>query len=296
MYMSDSDFKIVQSLVGSDITKENLRYVDFYISEKLSIFIPSIGFCEYAIRPHHCHPAYSFIILFSDEQKLITPTVSIPYDHYIVTCISPEIPHEEKISDEFNRYIALFIDKDFFHSIFSMYSSNKFSYYSWNTFTINKNIMFFINKFMSEYEDKSYGSENILNSLSKIITNELIRCTLKLENKRADKHLEYDSIQYVVDYINQHFSEKITVESLCKLINMSESNFNKSFKKQTDSSPIEYLINIRLKKAKKFLRESNFSITDISLKCGFYSASHFSSCFMKQLGITPSEYKKIFNK
>ena len=82
---------------------------------------------------------------------------------------------------------------------------------------------------------------------------------------------------------------------MCSLVNMSESNFNKLFKKQTNFSPIEYLINVRLKKAKKYLRETNYIITDIALKCGFYSASHFSSCFMKQLGITPSDYKKLFD-
>lgn len=295
MYMSDSDFKIVQSLVGADITKENLRCVDFYISEKLSIFIPSIGFCEYAIKPHHKHPSYSFIILFSDEQKLITPTILIPHNHYLVTCISPEIPHEEKISDEFNRYIALFIDKDFFDSILSIYSPKKTPKYLWDTFTIHKNIIFYINKFMSEYENKNYGSTSMLNSLSEIITNEIIRCTLSVDDKHLDKSLEDNSIQYIIDYINQHFSEKITVKFLCSLVNMSESNFNKLFKKQTNFSPIEYLINVRLKKAKKYLRETNYIITDIALKCGFYSASHFSSCFMKQLGTTPSDYKKLFD-
>ncbi len=296
MYMSDSDLKVVQSLVGSDITKENLRYVDFYISEKLSIFIPSIGFCEYAIKPNHSHPSYSFIILFSDNQKLVTPTISIPSDHYMVTCISPEIPHEEKISDDFNRYIALFIDKDFFNSILSLYTPKSSPNYLWDTFAINKNIMVYINKFMSEYEDKNYGSNNMLLSLSEIITNELIRCTLNLDNKYPDKSLEDNSIQCIIDYINHHFSEKITVKSLCNLVNMSESNFNKLFKKQISSSPIEYLINLRLKKAKKFLRETNYTITDIAIRCGFYSASHFSSCFMKQLGITPSDYKKLFDK
>lgn len=295
MYMSDSDFKIVRSLVGSDITKENLRYVDFYISENLSIFIPSIGFCEYAIKPHHCHPSYSFIILFSDDQKLITPTISVPPDHYLVTCISPKIPHEEKISDDFNRYIALFIDKDFFNTILSVYNQKRSPNYLWDTFAIHKNIIFYINNFMSEYENKNYGSTNMLNSLSEIITNEIIRCTLSLDSKYLDNSLEDNSIQYIIDYINQHFSEKITVKFLCSLINMSESNFNKLFKKQTSFSPIEYLINVRLKKAKKYLRETNYIITDIALKCGFYSASHFSSCFMKQLGITPSDYKKLFD-
>jgi len=292
--INEQDFKIIQSLVGQEITQENLKFVDFYISEKLSIFIPSIGFCEYAIKPNHTHPAYSFTIFFSDEQKIVNSDIDIPNDHYLITCMSPEIPHEEKVSDSFNRYIAVFIDKDFFNFNLSMYMCEEAPYYFWDTFTIHKNILFFINKFMTEYEEKNYGSSNMLNSLSEIITNELIRCTLEM--KQPDySHLKTNDIHSIVHYINQHFSEKITTYSLCKLINMSESNFNKLFKKEVGSSPIDYLINIRLKKARKFLRETNYPITDIALKCGFYSPSHFSSCFVKQFGITPSDYKKLFN-
>ena len=96
--------------------------------------------------------------------------------------------------------------------------------------------------------------------------------------------------------MEQHFSEKITVDTLAQLSNMSQSNFNRLFKKEMNISPIEYLINLRLRKAKKYLSEMSNSISDIALKCGFYSASYFSSCFYKQFNLSPSEYQKIFNR
>ena len=49
------------------------------------------------------------------------------------------------------------------------------------------------------------------------------------------------------------------------------------------------------KKAKKFLRNTDYSITDISMKCGFYSVSHFSSCFMSAVNLSPTEYQTLFN-
>lgn len=50
----------IKSLVG-DISFENLKYVDYSVTEKFGIFVPSTGFCEYAITPNHTHPAYMII-------------------------------------------------------------------------------------------------------------------------------------------------------------------------------------------------------------------------------------------
>ena len=294
MNINKHDMKNIQNLVG-DITEDNLKYVDAYICDKLGIFIPSIGFCEYAIKPNHTHPSYSFIIFFSENQNMIDVKIKVPSNYYLISAMSPETCHEEEKSDTFNRYIAIFIDKDFFDNQYAIYDSNKPQNYFWDQFIIKKDVMSFIKKFMSEYEENSLGKDNLLNNLSMIITHELIRSILNLETIK-DIVIKKDEIQITINYMNQHFGEKITIESLSKLANMSESNFNRIFKKETGISPIEYLINVRIKKAKKFLREKTNTITEISINCGFYSISHFSSCFMKQLGMSPSDYQSLFNK
>jgi AraC-like DNA-binding protein len=294
MSLNKQDIKNIQNLVGN-ITEDNLKYVDAYISEKLGIFIPSVGFCEYAIKPNHTHPSYSFIIFFSENQNMIAVNVEVPSNCYLISAMSPEICHEEEKSDTFNRYIAIFIDKDLFDNQYAIYDLNKPKNYLWNQFIIRKDILSFIKKFMSEYEESSLGKEEILHSLSIIITHELIRSILNLQTVR-DIVIKKDEIQTSINYMNQYFGEKITIESLSKLANMSESNFNRIFKKETGISPIDYLINVRIKKSKKFLREKTNTITEISMNCGFYSLSHFSSCFTKQLGMSPSDYQNLFNK
>ena len=295
MNLTEQDMENIKNLVGEDITSDNLKYVDAYVCDKLGIFIPSIGFCEYAIKPNHTHPSYSFIIFFSENQNMIDVKIKVPSNHYLISAMSPETCHEEEKSDTFNHYIAILIDKDFFDSQYAVYDSNKPRNYFWDQFIIKKDVMSFIKKFMSEYEENSLGKDKLLNSLSMIITHELIRSILNLETIK-DIVIKKDEIQITINYMNQHFGEKITIESLSKLANMSESNFNRIFKKETGISPIEYLINVRIKKAKKFLREKTNTITEISINCGFYSISHFSSCFMKQLGMSPSDYQSLFNK
>lgn len=101
MNLTVQDMKNIQSLVGSSITESNLKHVDVYISEKLGIFIPSTGFCEYAIKYNHTHPSYSFIIFFSENQNIIDLKTQVPENYYLISAMSPEIGPEEKITIEF---------------------------------------------------------------------------------------------------------------------------------------------------------------------------------------------------
>lgn len=167
--------------------------------------------------------------------------------------------------------------------------------YFWSQFTISKNIINYIKNFMTEYEDNYDNCSEMLDILSILITNEIIRALLKIQNNNHHDKISSNEIQTAIDYMNTNFSEKITLKTLCNIINMSESNFNKTFREQTGISPIKYLINLRIKKAKKFLRNTDFSITDVSMKCGFYSVSHFSSCFMNSVSLSPTEYQNLFN-
>lgn len=69
MNLTVQDMKNIQNLVGNSITEGNLKHVDVYVSKNLGIFIPSTGFCEYAIKHNHTHPSYSFIV-FSLKIKI----------------------------------------------------------------------------------------------------------------------------------------------------------------------------------------------------------------------------------
>ena len=78
-------------------------------------------------------------------------------------------------------------------------------------------------------------------------------------------------------YIEEHFNENITVSQLAQLGHMSDSNFNRMFKKETAQTPIEYLIIIRVQKSKTLLRRKDIPITEIAMRCGFGSSAHFAN-------------------
>lgn len=77
-----------------------------------------------------------------------------------------------------------------------------------------------------------------------------------------------------LNYIHRNFEEKITVELLAKMQNMSRATYIRQFERVCGCSPHRYITDYRIKKAKEYLKNGNKSITEIAQICGFYDASH----------------------
>ena len=97
-----------------------------------------------------------------------------------------------------------------------------------------------------------------------------------------------------VDYIMSHYTEHIEIEKLAKLMCLSLSSFERQFKKYFNETPLKYLIRIRLEAACQLLVSTDISISEISMRMGFYDQSHFSRNFFKFVGIYPSQYRKEY--
>lgn len=97
----------------------------------------------------------------------------------------------------------------------------------------------------------------------------------------------------IIDYFEEHYCEKISLEHIAENMYLSPFYISKIFKSETGDTPIRYLINIRLEKAKQLLEDGHRrSIQEIAAMVGYDDAYHFSKLFKKRYGITPSEAKK----
>ncbi len=95
-----------------------------------------------------------------------------------------------------------------------------------------------------------------------------------------------------IDYIENNLSSEITNLLLSEKCHLSEEHFRKQFKKFYGISPGQYIINLRIGKAKQLLSEGFIKISAIAEQCGFSNPYHFCRLFKQKTGITPSEYMK----
>jgi len=100
-------------------------------------------------------------------------------------------------------------------------------------------------------------------------------------------------IKKIINYINQNLEKDISLNQIAEQFNISKYYLCRYFKKKTGFTVIEFINNSRIIKAQKLLINSNLRITDIGIKVGFNSLSHFERTFKKINGITPSQYRNI---
>lgn len=212
--MDQSVLQQISKLVGP-ITEYQLRYVECAVYDNIGLFIPSIGQCCYAVTPQHTHPAYSLIIAL-DPDSLVSPKGINPGpDQYGCTAMSPEIPHQEEQSDDFIRYVAVQIQKNFFEKIWKSYTSKPCGPFVWTPFVVSQSIMHSVKEFFAEFNAHQSGYTEVLNALSVFITHTLIRAMLN-RSVSVEGFSQRLEIQNAVEIMHAHFGEKTLSFATCK--------------------------------------------------------------------------------
>ena len=107
-----------------------------------------------------------------------------------------------------------------------------------------------------------------------------------------ERKFEKESIAKASLYIASNYFSQISNKELADFTNLSLSHFLKLFKECNGTTPQNYLISCRIENAKRLLTETDYSIRHIAESVGFADALYFSKVFKKNVGLTPSEYKK----
>lgn len=103
-------------------------------------------------------------------------------------------------------------------------------------------------------------------------------------------------LHFVLHYINEHLTENISVDTLCRKAYLSRNVFFKWFKDQFGITPLQYINRERLKLAKQLLADRNNSVNQVSMQCGFNDTNYFIRLFKSAEGVTPGTYQLICSK
>jgi len=100
------------------------------------------------------------------------------------------------------------------------------------------------------------------------------------------------SLRRVIDYIEADLSRAFRIEELAKVAGVSSRHFIRAFRESAGQTPLRYVYDLRLERAKEFLLDSRRTATEVALNCGFSHAQHFSTAFKKATGLTPSDFRR----
>ncbi|BAY85326.1 transcriptional regulator [Calothrix parasitica NIES-267] len=99
-------------------------------------------------------------------------------------------------------------------------------------------------------------------------------------------------LQQVIDYINTHLDQNISLTDIAKVATISQSHFARLFKQSMGITPHQYLTQQRVERAKNLLHKRQIPIADIAFQCGFANQTHLTKRFRQLIGITPKAYQK----
>lgn len=114
-----------------------------------------------------------------------------------------------------------------------------------------------------------------------------------LENSRTEKQ---EIALRAIAYMQVHYNEQITLETIAENCGLSPSYFSRKFKEQTGENYIETLADIRIREAQKLLSTTNLPVMEIVEKVGYCDEKHFRKLFLKHAGVTPTAYRKSIRR
>jgi transcriptional regulator GlxA family with amidase domain len=101
-----------------------------------------------------------------------------------------------------------------------------------------------------------------------------------------------ERVEVARQYLHEHAAEPVTLATLSRVAALSPFYLVRVFKAHVGVPPYRYLTSLRVARARTLLESSSLSVTQVAHRCGFGSASHFSTVFRSHTGLSPTEYRQ----
>lgn len=240
---------------------------------------------------NHTHHFTELLCITKGKGTFIFSKKEVPVKEHDIIIINPNVEHTERSSaDHPLEYIALGIKGLTFLS-----PEDPSLQVTFFNFKQEQEVyLFYLQQLIEEVESQRENYELVIQNILEILLHKMMRKKhFKLEitsNQKISK-----DIAFIKNYIKQHFREKINLDILAEVGHINKYYLSHSFKKSVGISPIEYLIQTRIRESKILLETTNYPISAISNIIGFSSQSFFAQSFKRVTNLSPSQYRKAKN-
>lgn len=222
------------------------------------------------------------IFVNSNYLHMSNPCADSPEAAMFAVVFSPSLIAASGQSILYDKYILPIISNMAFQSLPLSPSA------SWQ-----KNILENLKKIYQLDHTMPYGYELSIHNLICEIWRTMLMNGIPLSERVSKSDIsKQNRLKTMMLYIQRHFAEPMTLQEIAASANISKSTCNRCFMDCMGIAPFDYLKEYRLEKAMQLLAHEDLSITEISVRCGFDSASYFIKLFKEKVGKTPLEYRR----
>jgi AraC-like DNA-binding protein len=145
-----------------------------------------------------------------------------------------------------------------------------------------------IDLMLSEYQTKADGWQTLLES--SFMTLVVMLSRLYSFDNNSEK-IDIINIAKSISYIENNYTEDISIDVLAEISHYSPRHYTRIFSENYHTTPLNYIISLRIKRACSLLKKSRLPISDIAFQCGFGDNNYFSRIFKKRIGLTPKQFR-----
>jgi AraC-like DNA-binding protein len=150
-------------------------------------------------------------------------------------------------------------------------------------------VLSIIRTMLHEFQNRKEGYDSILRAyLNQLI----VQLSRVYKEKMVNVQDNLFKFAELAAFIEQNYNKNLTVSELSQRLGFSERHFSRIFTSVYGTSPIEYVMKLRLDHSRELLKNKKLNITDVAIHCGFEDSNYFTRQFKKYYGITPSQFKK----
>jgi AraC-like DNA-binding protein len=229
--------------------------------------------------PTHTHECYELVYYYANGKTKIN-SIDYTFSKDTFALISPNVEHDEMhLTDADVLFIGFHCDSTGITNLNGIFEDDK-----------DRTIQFTLHRMKDEFMQRHDDFAEMLNLLVGELTIHLQRL---IGTKKAQNQAE-DRMQYVRNYMDEHFRQKLSIESLADLAGYSYDRFRHLFKEKYGVAPLQYLYVKRLEYAKACLMNQPLMlVSEIALDAGFVNDSQFCSIFKRETGLTPRMFRTL---